>query len=481
MSTNPHIYVDASHGTNTGASDTSFASAQTGTMASIAAASVYDNIFNAIQGVVTFNPGDTIYVSDTHASTSTPTQNAKLHSDSQPDLSPLRVISVDAGDVTLYKPGAVETLGGTLFYWTVEGNVGILGVQLKTGTTVMASSNSGVSLLMQDTTIQMTSTNSTKYPLNLQNDNCYARLINVDVDSPAIGSYVFRLYNGAKLEWLGGTFSGVAPTTRGLVSHAAGSGSLFYAQGVDLSGMGAAPLASSILEFEDRVELLLENCLMSSSLPDVDLSGGSMSQTIQMYGCDDSTSNKLHRFHYQSGTGLATNNDTVYVTNSESWYGGTDKSSIEVETGSKASRTTPFMLKLPSQYVDLASASSNLITLNLVVDTTVGTLTDTDIAVFLCYADGTTAVVPIWMTSSSSTVGAGNYGTDPLAAGTTLSTSALGAADWTGEPASSNFYKIELDTSTTAGQACVVTPRIEIYKPSIAAGKLFFDTELVVS
>jgi hypothetical protein len=85
--------------------------------------------------------------------------------------------------------------------------------------------------------------------------------------------------------------------------------------------------------------------------------------------------------------------------------------------------------------------------------------------------------------TSGQTAGAGNIGVDPIGNGTALATSALGAGDWTGEPASPFFYEMELDTSVDAGQASGLTVRIEVYKASIdgTTNKLFIHPLLTLS
>ena len=198
-----------------------------------------------------------------------------------------------------------------------------------------------------------------------------------------------------------------------------------------------------------------------------------------MYNCDDATGNDFHRFLRTTGSGAVYNNDSVYVTATKAWYGGLAYSSMEVTTTAFCNHGNPFVFDFPSRYADLSDASSDLVTIELVT-AAAQTLTDTDIAAFLVYPDGTTAVIPVWVTSGK-TVGAGNYGVDPLAAGTTLAAGALGAGDWTGEPVSGNFYKMQLDTTGTAGQATALAIRIEVYKPSIAVGELFIHPLVTLS
>ena len=128
----------------------------------------------------------------------------------------------------------------------------------------------------------------------------------------------------------------------------------------------------------------------------------------------------------------------------------------------------PFVFNLPIEYVDLTNTTTDLIRVAL---TTSLTLTDTEIAAYLVYPDGTTSVQANWVTSGK-TVGAGNYGIDPLDAGTTLPTSSTA---WTG--ALANKYQLDCDTSGDPGAVAPVSVRIEIYRASITNTQLFIATE----
>ncbi len=55
------------------------------------------------------------------------------------------------------------------------------------------------------------------------------------------------------------------------------------------------------------------------------------------------------------------------------------------------------------------------------------------------------------------------------------SLSSLGAGDWTSEPVSPNFYKIDLSTAGDAGEGAAFEVRVEVRMPSILAGELFIS------
>jgi len=384
----------------------------------------------------------------------------------------ISIISVDDQNCENYKPGAKEHLTDTLYDYTFGGaeqTIFLAGLDLETGDDVIMLAGFDQNFRAIDCILRPDSS-ADRAIAQTSGDGTFIELINVDIIANSSTAECFILREGAKVVWRGGSVSNVATLFK---TNLSGHGAEIT--GVDLSSI--TTWVDSFVESNDELNYLTKNCTLNASLslgqPTI------RSQRLEFYNCDDTSGGSFHRFIVRDYAGEAANNDSTYVTTTESWYEGSDKSSIEVTTTANCSHATPFVFELPAQYVNLADTASDLITIDLVTDSTV-TLTDTDIAAFLVYPDGTTAVQANWVTSGK-TVGTGNYGIDPLAAGTTLSTSSLGAGDWTGEPASSNFYKMELDTSGDAGQACGVVIRIEVYKPSITSGKLFIHPLIGVS
>ena len=467
MATNPHIYVSNVVGTNTGASDTSKAAQQTGNITSMTASDVYDNLGSAVAGA---NPsdGDTIYVVDNHAAAHNNGASITFNSSGSLTGSGLVIVSVDNANIENYKPGASEELNDTQDDFLLANNGLIAGLTLKTADNVLYQSSADTEWLLQDTTLNMSiSTGDAGFQIT---SDSMAHLINTTINASGAGNNPLTVGGSSVLHWDGGGLTGT--TTTGDLATLAQSGVIYF-NGVDLS-THSGTLLTGPSSTANNVLFRLKHCKLNAS---VTLHGTLISRRhrFEMFNCDDGTD--YHRFYIADGTGSAKNNDATYVTAGDSWYEGSVNSSVEVTTTSLCSHVYPFSFTLLSQYVDLSSAASDKLTIEITTDQT---LTDTDIAAFLYYPDGTTAVQANWVTSGK-TVGTGNYGVDPLAAGTTLTTSALGAGDWTGEPTSPNFYVLELDTSGDAGQSGVVDIRIEVYKPSIAAGELFIHPLLTLS
>jgi hypothetical protein len=470
MATNPHIYVSSVVGTNTGASDTSKATQQTGNITSMTAGDVYASIRAAVAGCSP-SDGDTVYVCDNHSHTDTTSADIELSASTDQAGAGVRYISVDNTSIADYKQGAAEYLSANYEY-ILRGCGLLAGISLKSDDNCLASSPTSGEWRVQDCTLGANT--STDLVFYAAHDGVHLTLINVEID--AFGGNVteaFRLANAARLNWYGGGTSASTNNFLSLIDVNGNGGCSANIVGVNLTKTTSSILSAST-DSSDHIDITLQNCILD---PSVSIHDGIASdkQRISLFNCDQTSTDAYHRFHVETGSGTAINNDSVYVTANTAWYEGSAKSSIKVTTDSSISFVHPFVFELPTQYVDLSSASTDKITVNMVTD---AVLTDTKIAAFLCYPDGTTSVQSNWITSGA-TVGTGNYGTDPLSAGTTLSTSALGAADWTGEPASPNFYKMDLDTSGDAGQATAVSIRIEVYYDFTTDGDVLYIDPLL--
>lgn len=472
-----HFYVSSVHGTNTGTTDTSYASAQTGAMTTLTNTNVYDRLGRVAAITVPPTDGDIIYVADNHSVAYDNLTDPIFNSAGTSRSIGLSIISVDASNINVYKPGATEELNdGNDDYRFSKSGI-LAGLDLKTGDEVFYQSDFDSSWTVQDTTLRVF-TGGLDLAVRSGASGGRTDLINVDIVTGASNNNVLLVGNNSVLNWYGGTLSGVVTTGDFFNSIIVGDVDIV---GVDLSNHSGT-LMKSTTNTSDRSYLRLYNCKLNSA---VTLHGTlySLVHRFEMYNCDDDTGDAYHRFYIADGAGSVSNNDVTYVTATESWYEGTDKSSLEVKTNASCSHIYPFIFEVPAQYVDLSQTSSDKLSLDILVDNTAVTLTDTDIAFFLIYPDDTTSVDAHWLTTGK-TVGTGNYGTDPLAAGTTLTnTGGLTDASWTKSISDVNAtqYRIDLDTSTNAGKATALSIRIEVYKPDIAAGELFIHPLLTLS
>lgn len=416
-------------------------------------ASEYFNDLNAAsEATLTPGNGDVIVVSSAHSYTDSGTGACNLNGGSASGTG-LIVVSADDSNRENYLPGASETWSNSQYLYTYY-NVLFAGVSITGEANPHIEIDLDSNITFQDLTLKG-GTGLGEDIIKMSVDGANLTLKNVILNGRNVASAI-NIGNGSKMTWYGGSVAG--STLTGLFDLTGNGGSFIKLFGVDLSGVSG--LVVTPTSSDDNFDIMLQNCTTRAALSmPVPTDDG---QIFSMFNCDDTTDDDYHRFYYATGNGSAENNDAVYVTNTETWYEGTDKSSIKVITKSTTSAIKPFIFELPAQYVDLGDVSTDTLTLDMVANVT---LTDADIAAYLVYPDGTTMVTPRIEVSGSPVTGSNAI--DPYSAGSTLATSALGAGDWTGEPASPNFYELVLDTSGTAGEATVVSVRIEVTKASI--------------
>ncbi|MHA1962275.1 MAG: hypothetical protein ACW99U_18885 [Candidatus Thorarchaeota archaeon] len=438
----------------------------------------YDTLEDAINATTTPTDGDLILCSDLHSGTNTAGASINLGSGATGGVG-LQIISVDDANQENYKPGASET---STERWALNANGLVAGVELLSTNASLPSPYADVDCRVWRFIDAKTSSGIGTFD-SLFIDGAKIDLINTDVDVNS-SLPLFHVEEGCCVRWMGGkSINGSALIAS--TSFTAGGGTLIV-EGVDLTSLPAIIASAFSSSDSDVFMISLVKCELDSSVTLPADSVLALPQHIfEMRGCDDSTGGDTFRFHYQTGTGKAVNNESTFVTNEKAWGEPSSpekRSSVAVTTKSNCSHLFPFIFDLPlaQEYIDLADATENVLRLPVLSELT---LTDTEIAAFMMYPDGTTAVIPVWITSGKVVSPTGspeqrNYGVDPLAAGTELPTQSP-ETDWTiggGSPIPNKYY-LELDTSTIAGQAQAVSVRIEVYRASIAAGELFIATE----
>jgi hypothetical protein len=470
-------------GTLAATADTSYTSLQTGAFP--ANANVYGDIKDAIDTGKTTPPvdGDFIIISDSAAATFANTADTDLNGGGTPGGAGLQFISVDDANCENYKPGASQektTTNRSIFL----ANSGLIaGVSIIAGQNIRPGPD-GRFWRIIDSTLKC---GSNSHGIDLNNtDAIYLELINSDLDlsadSTGVGNNI-NINNGSKLVMHGGkVIHNTGLTESKLFSVGGDSGGMFADfYGVDLTDIDTLIDGITNVGTTDLVLCRFFHCKMNTTFTVFGDAALLPSWRAELYGSDDATSDLQHRIHIEDGAGKAVNNDGVYVTAMETWLEGTVKSSVEVTTTSLCSHVHPFNFELLGQYVDLGDTASDKIEIDIVTDSGALSLTDTDIAFFLMYPDGTTKIQANFLSTGKS-VGTGNFGTDPLAAGTALpNVGGLSGADWTGEPGAANFYRVVLDTSGDAGEGAAIGIRVEIYKPNIVAGDLFIHPLLTTS
>ena len=472
-----HIYVSSViAGGATG--DQSYTTRQTGNITALTASTVYDTLEEAVVGASPTD-GDFIYCADNHDSSYLGDNTDLTISSGDYTGQGLKIISVLNTAIEEYSPGASDVKTGG--YDTILNyNVLMKGVSIQSGDDTLRMTTSGSMIVLEDMTVS--SAGSGDIAINPSADGVRISMKNIILGCGSVNGEYISATNGCKITWNGGSTTGVVPGDL-FSSFGGNGGATALLNGVDLSAFTGNILPVLTAGLSDVSLLRMKDCLLNSSAT-IPTAGTTLTQRhhrFEMFNCDNGTDDAYHRFTIMDGTGTAKNIDSVYVTANPGFNEDTDKSSIKVTTTALCGHANPFVFELPARYADLSDVGvTDKISINIVTDFSI---TDTEIAFFLTYPDGTTKVQANWL-SSGKTVGAGNLGTDPMAAGTALNTTgALAAGDWTGEPASPIFYKVELDTVNDAGSACVPTVRIEVYKASIAGttgSYLYIDPVLAV-
>ena len=416
-------------------------SQRTGTW-SVTATEYYDNIGAAIAATTVPTDGDFILVSDLHAPTGV-TSAIDFNASGAASGAGLSIVSVDDSNQENYKPGASEV---GQFALDFRYNGLLAGVSLSNGSSFLGFRPEIGHWVCQDGLLD----NSRDLNAGFFLDAGQVRLINMD-----IGISDDARNSGCNFVWQGGTF---VRNHDPVFSTTLGGGGHYLFEGVDLSAQEGS-IQDQRADLSRKSIVLVRSCLLSSILT---LPSSSLLQhahhVTHMRGSDDSSGDDNYRLQYATGLGSAVNDESVFVTATRAWSGHSDKSSILcTNIGSHMGHARPFIFDLPmgQRYLDIALGHLDVLRIPI---TSNSTWTDTEIAAFLLYPDSAVAVRPNWATSGK-TVGAGNYGVDPLAAGATLPTSSVA---WTG--AKTNKYYLELDTSADPGQVQALGVRIEIYK-----------------
>ena len=429
------------------------------------ASEYYDTLEDVVGATTVPTDGDTIVVSDVSSNSYTPAGDITLNSTGSAAGAGLMIVSADDANQENYKPGASETMSGAGNNIIIDNNVLFAGIDITVSDGIVMAITARYFRCL-DLTIASIGTNSA---LDMRGDDgLLVDLINVDLDRTSNTSN-FGVNSGAMLRWRGGTLLGTATNLVGVFSSYTEGGGTVLCEGIDFSVLTGELVGVLGADTADVVALKFINCLLNSSITlPFDTSLKLPQQRFEMWGCDDSTGDDLFRYHMQDGSGKVVNNEAKFVTADKAWYEGSAKSSYELSTRSKCSANLPFIFDLPIEYIDFSASGSDVIR---VLITSSIVLTDVEIIAYLMYQDGTIQVQANWVTSGP-TVGSGNYGVDPIGAGSTLATSTVA---WTG--ALSNKYHLVLDTTGDVGDPTPAFVRIEVRKASITAGQVYIALE----
>ena len=461
--------------------DTSYSSMQTGSFPS--SANCYDSVAAACSDGTKINPasdGDFVLVSDTHSKDHDFGSKYIMNASGSIGGAGLVVMSVDDTACDTYKPGAHETLNDGADEIELDYNGVLAGFSgFGTADDGIDAGFSSREWILYDTTF-LAGNQTTDFAIgSMDADGMYWKFYNCWLDwnggSNAISSLIRIVSNCAIVEFYGGGFKSTGGGTCNYltISNAGANGGGFLSfYGSDLS-LITSSLTYGYGSLSDNFHVKLVGCKINSGLTLATNLSASCPPTVslELINTDDATNSRQHRWRRTTFAGTVLTNDSIYVTNTTDWYEGSTGSSFEVITGSACSELHPLEWTY-NQYIDLSSASSNRVIVNL---TSAVTLTDKDVAAFLVYQDGTDYEVGTLIGTYPSP--SGYLGIDALDSGTTLTNpGGLGSGDWTG--GKTNYYSIALDTSGDAGAGQFVTVKIKFMKASVATGNVYFDSEL---
>ena len=443
-----YFYVKNSLGTRTTGGGTTL---QTSTFTAMGAANVYATIALAIADGA--GAGDYICCSDLHsfnAGTALITWACVAKSAIQGTSSqPVHIVSVDDSSAEVKKSGAKEYNSGA-------GDFQITGMMTASGMTFEIGDRCDFggarfhwidcSLIMLSDVANFSGGDGAYYYL----ENCTLDLRTDNCDIEVFNAAHFYMYGGKVFDSVGGSVDHL------LQSGGGNGGTHIRLHGVDLSqvsnylfgGIGGNQIVDDIVRLEVR------DCQMHSSVQVTVETIHTNDMEVLVTGSSHSSTAAEYQYSLDKYGGYVEDATNIYRDGSVA-FPSTQKISLKVAmVAGNASVEWPFEFVVPAQYIELSSASSDVITMHILSATA---LTDADVYLKIRWPDGTNKHVQNF---------AGRIDRDLDYAGTTLTTN---TETWTGRVAE-NRYQLQADTSGDAGAdgvpevtMCVTDPTAVFY------------------
>lgn len=406
--------------------------------------------------------GDTIFIKDTFAETLS--ANYTFDSSLASTETPLKWISVDVNDTSVYKKGAAITTNSN--FAIRDGNHHLFGVKwILTSTGDLQISQSGTTATFHDCTIEMQNATAT---IQVMSIGAEAHFFDCDIGGDGVTTIneCFQFNHAAtKVEWHGGSVTG---TVTNLLSAPIGINSAVISN-VDLSNVTGVLVDNFGSNFinDDIFGLIIKNCILNSGVAMADENFLKPGQRLEVWNSDDTTGDENHRIFIRTAGGDIESETSVVRTATQA-LPGAEKLSLKVTSSSVCGQFTPVRFNIPVRYASTGSASEDVATVYI---TTATTLTDSDVVCRLIYPDGTIQVQANVVTNGS-TISGKPYTTHPFTTGSTLTTT---SGLWTNPQ--TNQYKIDLSTTGDAGLSDAnVAPQLEILITK-ASVTLYFDSQ----
>jgi len=446
------FYLVKDDGTATGDAGR-YATQQTGSFATIGVSGYYATIAAAL-GATTVPAGtDSIQCSDAHAQDYGASQTLAF-----PTTSGVSVMSVSDTNIDQYSSGASDS--------TTTGSMTINGSVSMSGMTISSAGNQN----MGNGTYQEYYECSFSMDRWTSSGGTFSRIYlwNCDVGLDVGAASSFILFRASRFEMDGGSIStGLASINRAF--------DLTFDCTIQLTGVDLTACANNVFEDSETSttrnwDVTFNNCELRSGCAITDQTVNCRGQIVRAFNTSATSADSEHQFYVDDWAGVAEDQDDtgIFRNESQAFPDGT-QASIKVVTNADASINAPFIFDLPARFIDLTSASSDVVRLFFAVVNT-ETLTDTNVWAELIYPDGT---------NKQQYNRVSNRNADFLAAGTehTDDSASSNWRDGGSALTGHNEYRMDLDTTGDAGAIGVPIVRIYIAEPSVSSG-IFFDTEV---
>ena len=444
---------------------------------------IYDSVRDAINtGGAT--SGDTIYASHLHNKDFGGLGNQTWAGPTNEGLAPLRVISVDDADAATPRPGARE--GAT----SGVDDLSLSGIGYLYGFTIVSDDDfihPAVSKWeLDECTYEGTTRTGTSTGTIVVTGGPFIRWRDLTLVPGSLSTApLFNLGTGAFVE-----LHGFSHTSGGRQWGAAGSifvqiqngGGVFRAYGVDLS---AADTAFDIVSNTGTLsseggDICLYGVRLPTGWTGNFISGGGFTgyvhRRVEIIGADDA--DDFIYFYADGPRGTVNVETTIYKTTpTKGTLPSGQRFSFKVDTTSDCRPDSPFRWYLPSQYIDLANASSDTIKLHLTTDLAI---TTEHIALFVAYQDATTGPMLAFDSTGpkyAAHPNASGWMHDPVAGSYAALTSETGI--WTGAKANQRSLSLTISGAKASSNLAPVV-WLEIYT-NTGATPIYVDTELETS
>jgi len=437
-----YFYIKSGLGTRTTGGGTT---KQTGSMATLGATNVYNDILDAIADGVA--AGDFILCSDVHNFDNG--GSAISYSFLSTGI-PVVVMSVDDSNIDTYSFGAIEQANNVI---TLNGKSIWYGVTLDTSSSIICGGNSQA--ILKNGKVNLTT--SSDY-LGSTSDGGMVTVYNTEIACSSSTSGI-RLRGGTKFAMYGGSFTGTAIDSILNDSGVNGGGSVLI-EGADLSNLPTYLMGNhgGAQTSDDRMEMTISRCKLHASVTFVEETITNMDSFIKVTNSSSVSGGAEYQFYYQDYFGSSEDQDSSGIVRTDgAAFDGGENAAYKITTNANVSNLTPLSFDIGSQFLALSAASTDTVRLFFTIINS-ATLTDSEFYAELIYPDGTTKQLANYLT---------NQNANPLAAGTTHTTDSASTWEDNGVALTGyNEYQMDLDTSGDPGADSVPFLRVHCGKAS---------------